>query len=79
MIKIENFAYHQCFVGDKNVYVEAKENDAGYSFYNSINHVPTNNIKIKQITLDSFCNKKNIDEIVEKLRLGIKNYYKSIK
>ena len=63
LIKIEKFAYHQCFVGDKNVYVEAKENDAGYSFYNSINHVPTNNIKIKQITLDSFCNKKNIENV----------------
>tara|TARA_B100000989_G_scaffold210885_1_gene160002 strand:+ start:387 stop:1265 length:879 start_codon:yes stop_codon:yes gene_type:complete len=63
LINIEKFTYHQCFVGKENNYVEAKENDAGYSFYNNTNHEFKINKKLEQITLDSFCNKKNIENV----------------
>lgn len=63
-LKNDKFSYHQCFVGNKNIEVEGEENEKGYSFYNNkINHNPILNKRLKQITLDDFCNEKKINNI----------------
>ena len=69
-------------LGGIDIKMNDKPGKAGFQVYKEcykagINIKPTGDALI--IAPPFICNKKNIDEIVEKLRLGIKNYYISIK
>ena len=69
-------------LGGIDIKMNVKPGKAGFQVYKEcykagINIKPTGDALI--IAPPFICNKKNIDEIIEKLRKGIKNYFKSIR
>ena len=69
-------------LGGVDIKMRDKPGKAGFQVYKEcykagINIKPTGDALI--IAPPFICDKKNINEIIEKLRLGIKNYYKSTK
>ena len=68
-------------LGGIDISMRDKPGKAGFNVYKKcydagVNIKPTGDALI--IAPPFICDKKNIDEIIEKLRVGIKNYYKSI-
>lgn len=63
-IDIDNFYYHQYFVGDENISVVAGDSENGYSFYSdNSNHKQSNLKNMSQITIDKFCKNENLENI----------------
>ena len=62
-LKIKNFKYYQNFVGDLNIEVNSTSTSDGWSFYDIKEQNNSYTEKIKQITLNDFCESNNLKNI----------------